>query len=268
MTIGNCPKCNSSCTVFSQGSSRCNQCGLTKPGARGFAVSQHKSYVSHSFTRTESISEEEKQLLKKIYEEKAAIKTPEVKAHDTLKVSIIMPTFKRSHTIMESIASILAQTYTNWELIVIDNEPKHTYTFENPKIRCYPHCDEQSASYARNQGVQYITGDLVCFFDDDDLMETNYLEELVKPFILNPNIKASRCLIKLVEGVVNDSYCTPTVLIRKDLATPSWTKWSGHDQEYFGNIIGKLEPDQFVQLNKILVRAYTSLEGGIRAGAL
>ena len=46
------------------------------------------------------------------------------------KVSIIMPTYRRSHTLFRTVQSIRAQTYSNWELIIIDNEGKADYRFE------------------------------------------------------------------------------------------------------------------------------------------
>src|SRR4051812_15748531 len=71
-------------------------------------------------------------------------------------VSIVMPTYRRPHTINRTVAKIRAQTYPHWELILVNNARAGDYTFDDPRIRGYRHAAHASASYARNQGLQYV----------------------------------------------------------------------------------------------------------------
>ena len=187
---------------------------------------------------------------------------------NTLKVSIIMPTFRREQTIRNTISSILAQTYTNWELIIIDNEPGHTYNFNNPRIRYFQHTRKQSAAYARNKGVRYMTGDLVCFFDDDDTMEPNYLERMTNQFN-NPVVQFVSCNIVYAGNNFippHYTFSTPTVMVREEFVTANWQSTDygiAHDRMYFDAIRCQLQQGEYVEIEDILVRA-RGLAGGRR----
>lgn len=266
MSLGNCSFCGSSCLVITQASLRCNQCGKQSKIPKRLP-DVPKSYISYGFQHVEKLTEEEKLHLRRTFETKEG---EEVEI-DTAspKVSIIMPTYCRQHTINDTIASIFAQTYTNWELIIIDNEPHHTYSFRNQRIRYYKHSEELGAAYARNQGIQYITGDLVCFFDDDDIMDPEYLKVMSSPF-QNSSVQLTTCLIKLVEGAVpsHDSFCTPITMIRKELATATWQRTGAHDRDYFTPLAKNAPGGSHVLINKVLVRSFTSPKGGLRVGSL
>lgn len=89
-------------------------------------------------------------------------------------ISIITPTFNRERTIPLAIESVLAQSYTHWELLIIDDgsedgtrERLSSY-LEDDRIQ-YHFQENQSQSIARNLGLQYARGALVCFLDSDDL---------------------------------------------------------------------------------------------------
>lgn len=196
---------------------------------------------------------------------------PAVKHSEQLKVSIIMPTYRRQHTIYRTVQTICEQTYPNWELIVVDNAGDGNYCFDDPRIGVYCHTAEQSASYARNQGLQYATGDLVCFFDDDDDMFPNYLERIVAAFEAHPQARLVRCGMIVSNGQQNFSYATPECCLRREYATPTW-KSIGiiHDQVYFKSIIaahGWTEArGEIVFIPETLCRANADPYGGQRSG--
>jgi glycosyltransferase involved in cell wall biosynthesis len=104
-----------------------------------------------------------------------------------------MPTYRRPHTIYRTVGMIQAQTYRSWQLIIIDKAGDDHILFDDARIRVYRHIERPSASYARNQGLQYATGDLVCFFDDDDDMFPTYLERFAAAFQTNRDAKMARC---------------------------------------------------------------------------
>ena len=109
-------------------------------------------------------------------------------------VSIIIPTYNRAHLIGETLDSIIAQTYTNWECIVVDDgssddtvEVLDTYCIKDSRIKYYQRPDEYlpGGNGARNYGFKLSNGEYVNWFDSDDIMATDFLSEKVKIFIQN-----------------------------------------------------------------------------------
>ncbi len=86
--------------------------------------------------------------------------------------SIIMPTHNRASLIGKGIGSIIDQSWTDWELLLIDDgSTDHTRTvveaFQDPRIR-YVHQPHGERSRARNRGIELARGTHLCFIDDDD----------------------------------------------------------------------------------------------------
>ncbi len=94
-------------------------------------------------------------------------------------VTIVIPTFNRADFLKESIHSVLSQTFTDFELIVVDDgSTDHTEEVvrEFSKVR-YVACTENSGvSHARNLGIGMARGRYICFLDSDDLWIKNKLE--------------------------------------------------------------------------------------------
>ncbi len=190
-------------------------------------------------------------------------------AAEPFKFSIVMPTYRRPHRLAATVAGVLAQSYRNWELIVVDNAGGADPGTADPRVRLVRHAERASASWARNRGLRYATGDLVCFFDDDDDMEPDYLERFAAAFRANPRAQMVRCGM-FVAGGVDYSFATPEVCLRRRYATPTWRGGGTHDQVYFREIVARnrwREPRDIVALRVALCRANHDPEGGLRAGA-
>lgn len=93
-------------------------------------------------------------------------------------VSIIIPTYNRAHLIGETLDSVLAQTYENWECIVVDDgstdntdEVMARYCAKDSRFRYYHRPDEHKpgGNGARNFGFLMSKGEYVNWFDSDDL---------------------------------------------------------------------------------------------------
>jgi len=188
------------------------------------------------------------------------------------KISIIMPTYRRDHTIFRTIKKIQAQTYPDWELIIIDNTGDGLYEFQDPRIRFYSHNTKTSASYARNRGLEYATGDLVCFFDDDDDMFPTYLERFVTVFQKKPETKMVRCGMNVTAGKTDYTYATPECCLRREFATPTWLQHDGQEQDksYFRRIISNNnwseENGDIIVIHEVLCKANFDPRGGLRSG--
>ena len=102
-------------------------------------------------------------------------------------VSIIMPTYKCGRFICESIRSVQAQTYQNWELIIVDdcsNDGTINLVLEMKKqddrISLYQNASNSGAAVSRNTALRKAKGRWIAFLDSDDLWEPTKLEKQVK----------------------------------------------------------------------------------------
>lgn len=94
-------------------------------------------------------------------------------------VSVIIPTFKRPYkTLSRAINSVLNQSYTNMEIIIVDDSPKDDFNrkeveenlkiISDKRVRYIQHQYNQGACIARNTGINNSRGDYIAFLDDDD----------------------------------------------------------------------------------------------------
>jgi glycosyltransferase involved in cell wall biosynthesis len=109
-------------------------------------------------------------------------------------VSIIIPTHNRAHLIGETLDSVLAQTYHNWECIIVDDgssdntdEVIEEYTRKDSRFKYYHRPDDHlpGGNGARNYGFKMSRGEYVNWFDSDDLMVVEKLELKVKAMLEN-----------------------------------------------------------------------------------
>jgi len=102
-------------------------------------------------------------------------------------VSIIMPTYKCGRFIKKSIESVLAQTYQNWELIIVDDCSgdgtikivQELMQLEN-RISLYQNPSNSGAAVTRNTALRNAHGRWIAFLDSDDLWEPTKLEKQIK----------------------------------------------------------------------------------------
>lgn len=98
--------------------------------------------------------------------------------------SIILPTYNRSSFISKAINSVIQQSYSNWELIIVDDESTDDTAlvvkpFLSDKIK-YFYKKNEERSAARNYGINLSKGQFICFLDSDDYYLNNHLEEFYK----------------------------------------------------------------------------------------
>lgn len=131
---------------------------------------------------------------------------------DNNLVSIIIPTYNRANIIGETLNSILAQTYTKWECIVVDDgstdntaEVMAGYLAIDDRFSYYdrPINRLKGGNAARNYGYEMAKGDYIQWFDSDDLMVAQSLE--TKLLKLSSNKNASFCLSAY--GFFSENYC-------------------------------------------------------------
>jgi glycosyltransferase involved in cell wall biosynthesis len=118
-------------------------------------------------------------------------------------VSIIIPTYNRASIIGETLSSVLAQTYENWECIIVDDgstdntdELIQDYMDKDSRFRYYrsPYSQLSGASGARNYGFKKSKGEYINWLDSDDLMISHKLEKQLK--VLSASEKCVVCFSK------------------------------------------------------------------------
>lgn len=100
-------------------------------------------------------------------------------------VSIIMPSYNTGRFIKETIDSVLAQSYLNWELIIVDDcstdnsdEVIKSY-LADPRIRYIKNEINSGAAVSRNRALREAKGKWIAFLDSDDLWEPEKLEKQI-----------------------------------------------------------------------------------------
>ena len=111
-----------------------------------------------------------------------------------MKVSVITPMYNCEKFISETIESVLNQTYTNWEMIIIDDcstdkskQIVKQYIERDKRIRLIALNENSGAAVARNKGIEVSSGRFIAFLDGDDLWESNKLEKQIQ-FMTEKNI--------------------------------------------------------------------------------
>lgn len=98
-------------------------------------------------------------------------------------VSIIMPLYNCEAFVVDSIKSVQEQTYTNWELIIVDDRSTdesyqiaYKYAEEDERIRLFQSEKNGGAAAARNYAIKMASGSYIAFLDSDDIWFPNKLE--------------------------------------------------------------------------------------------
>ena len=95
-------------------------------------------------------------------------------------VSIIIPYYNKKSTINRSVQSVIDQTYTNWELIIIDDKSPEELVFnplwEKYNIQCVKNKINFGAGQSRQRGQELAKGEYVAFLDADDWWDENFLD--------------------------------------------------------------------------------------------
>lgn len=178
--------------------------------------------------------------------------------------SIIIPTYNRAHLICETLDSILAQTYQNWECIVVDDwsidnteEVMAEYMDKDSRFQYHhrPKDRMPGGNAARNHGFELSKGEFVQWFDDDDIMLPDFLEKkilhlkaeinlIISPTTLwNPDNNERRKIgLKKSKDIYQDYLCwrlsliTASVLFRRSFL---------QDKELFSNKIIRGQETEF-----------------------
>ncbi len=106
------------------------------------------------------------------------------------QVSIIIPTYNRAELICETLESVFAQTFKDYEIIVVDDGSEQDIhaliTTPDHPVR-YARIDHAGQGAARNLGLELAQGKYLTFLDSDDLWETRFLEKITVALDTHPS---------------------------------------------------------------------------------
>lgn len=172
---------------------------------------------------------------------------------NTPLVSVVIPTYNREHLISETLDSVLAQTYTNWECIVVDDGSKdntesllRSYIEKDSRFHFIkrPQNTIKGANVCRNIGFKNSKGLFIQWFDSDDIMlpifleyKVQYLQNTKYDYLItltenfsHPNINSNLGLNKNYYSfdsykITHNNYCTqklnwltPDLFVKRELA--------------------------------------------------
>lgn len=167
---------------------------------------------------------------------------------EQILISIILPTYNRKVFLERCIQSVLDQTYSNFELIIIDDgstdgTAELVRQFSDPRLKYYWKENQKFPSIARNFGVKQAKSEWIAFIDSDDTWERNKLEIQLSSLNLNPKAALISTLISIDNKLIKNhrtrhSYdyfndllwrnfiFTSTVLLKKSI----FNEFEGFDQ--------------------------------------
>jgi glycosyltransferase involved in cell wall biosynthesis len=114
-------------------------------------------------------------------------------------VSIIVPCYNQAKFLAETLESILVQTHSNWECIIVndgsvDNTEEIAKRYISKDIRFkYFYQDNQGISVARNAGISVSSGKYILPLDGDDLISRSYIEEAIPILETHSEVKIVYC---------------------------------------------------------------------------
>jgi glycosyltransferase involved in cell wall biosynthesis len=156
-------------------------------------------------------------------------------------VSVILTTYNRAHLVLESIYSVLNQTYKELELLIIDDGSTDTTSalvenIPDPRIRYYklPHCGR--TAILKNFAIRQSKGEFIAFNDSDDTWEERKLEKQVQLLLKHPHIGFS------ITDAVN--YTEGKILGRT---------WSGKTGIECAHIFDRMKENRFVVFTQTMV---------------
>lgn len=210
---------------------------------------------------------------------------------DDKLISTIIPTYKRSDTLIRAINSVLNQNYRNIEVLVVDDNDEFSMgrietekmmdQFSNdPKVKYIKHKKNMNGANARNTGIKHANGEYITFLDDDDEFVPSRFETLI-PILesstedfglicsgyrkIHSNIPLKPRTVSLPDDII-------TTLLSDNLSIGSGSnfilkkevisKVGGFDPEFFRHqdfefLVRVAEKFKFLTSNQILLKIYT-----------
>jgi glycosyltransferase involved in cell wall biosynthesis len=165
------------------------------------------------------------------------------------KFSIGIPAYKGKF-LKTCIESILNQTYSNWELIIIDDcspDPIKQIVdgFIDSRIWYYKNelnIGAENVVFNWNKCLEKATGDFFVLMGDDDRMEANYLEEFIKLIKRYPNLDVYHCRSKIIDEIGEAIALTPSWPEYENVFDNIWHRITERRLQYISDFVYRVKP--------------------------
>lgn len=134
-------------------------------------------------------------------------------------ISVVIPTYNRAKTIKRAIDSVLNQTYSNIEIIIVDDSSTDNTSeiigdYNNEKIKYHKLEKNSGACAARNIGIQMASGKYIAFQDSDDEWVKEKLEKQIKT-LKKTNTKVTFCALNYMQDGKKTGKKIPDIDVNK-----------------------------------------------------
>lgn len=160
-----------------------------------------------------------------------------MKSAENPLISVITPVYNAAQYIKETIDSIQSQTYSNWELVLVDDGSTDNsdalyleMSKKDPRIRFERFLTNQGAAFCRNRATELATGDYIAFLDADDLWAPEKLEVQLR------FMQKEDCAVSFTSYLHIDE--KGKSLHKRIVALPSLSYKKQYRNNYIGNLTG------------------------------
>lgn len=210
-----------------------------------------------------------------------------------MRFSIITPTYKRPDKLVRAVKSLQNQTYTDWEMIIVNDSPNDTsyQTFtssiNDPRIHYHVNDINQGVNYTRNKAIEFVSADSkwIIFLDDDDYFAPDTLQTFhdlillhqgTKWFVTNRALTNGKTLTHFPKDDTSYSYTWQYLILKRckgdathcietKLITQNKIKFSQHvkqgEEWFFFYQLGLQEKMYYHGHNSTITDGYDQSEG-------
>jgi len=120
-------------------------------------------------------------------------------------LSIVMPVYNSASYVAEAIESVLSQTFTNFELIIIndastDGSTELLETFKDDRLRIFTNDDNKGIVFSRNRGLNEARGNFIAQFDSDDIARHDKFEKQLDFLKQNPDFGMVGSWVRMIDN--------------------------------------------------------------------
>ncbi|MFV0198753.1 glycosyltransferase [Empedobacter falsenii] len=177
-----------------------------------------------------------------------------------LKISVIIPVYNAEKYLDQCLQSVLNQSFTNFELILINDGSKDrsgeicdTYAGKDQRIKVF-HQQNAGPAKARNTGIKIARGEYITFVDADDTIEKEYYGDMMKiADQLHPDILISNVKLPGKKSIANTSFPKDVLLKSNQIKEKILSSYYGGNLSQIPSLWNKLYKKTFIHMNNLLI---------------
>lgn len=177
-------------------------------------------------------------------------------------VSVILPVYNTEKTLDRTVESVIKQTYSNLEIIIIDDgstietsKKCDEWSKKDCRIRCI-HKKNEGLGMTRNAGINEANGEYIVFFDTDDYVEYNMIEKMLSRAVQNGADMVSTTFI--MEDTIEQNSISPGIYenVREYLLPRLFGRLNALDNDFFNvSACTKMYDLRFIKANKLYFKS-------------